>query len=407
MKILHTADWHIGKALHKHSLEEEMLLFFMWLIALIKKEEVDVLLVSGDIFDLANPGAKDREIYYKLLSQLIPLNIQIVITGGNHDGIGVINAPKELLTSLNISVIGGAKDNLEEELIEIRNDNGDIVLVIAAVPFLRDRDLRSLQKDKQYDSRAEAIKEGIASHYGQLALICSEKYKGIPSIAMGHLFAKGVSSSDSEREIHIGNAAAVESTIFPSEFDYIALGHIHRPQIISKNEFIRYSGSPISLSFSEKEDKKGVLLLKLENGKFVSPKFIDVPKQRELKKFTGDHHQVKEKLTAYKHDYRLPSLVEIEFIEKEYSSVRLSENATLVSEFQDSTDIIILKSRTNFSTGTQDTSDLFTSGENIEDLSPTDVFIKRMNLEEIDELKQKELKETFLELLEIVSAEEV
>ncbi len=407
MKILHTADWHIGKILHKHSLQEEMLLFFDWLIALIKNDGIDVLLVSGDIFDLANPGAKDREIYYKLLSQLIPLNIQIVITGGNHDGIGVINAPKELLTSLNISVIGGAKENLEDEIIEIKNKKGEIALVVAAVPFLRDRDLRSLQKDKLFESRAEAIKAGIADHYAQLGKICTAKYKGIPSIAMGHLFAKGVSSSDSEREIHIGNAAAVESTIFPKEFNYIALGHIHRPQVIGKNDFIRYSGSPISLSFSEKEDKKGILLVELVDGKLTAPQFIDIPKQRELKKFSGDHNEIKEKLKAYKHNLILPSLIELDFQEAEYSSVRLAENANLVTTYQDVEELIILKSRTHFNTGTQDTADLFESGENIEDLSPSDVFIKRMNLEEIDETKQKELKETFQELLEIVRAEEV
>lgn len=407
MKILHTADWHIGKVLHKYSLEEEMLLYFDWLIALIKEETIDVLLVSGDIFDLANPGAKDREIYYKLLSRLIPLDIQIVITGGNHDGIGVINAPKELLTTLNISVIGGAKENLKDELIEIKDDQGATALVIAAVPFLRDRDLRSLQKDKQYESRAMAIKDGIAQHYAQLAKLCAENYKGIPSIAMGHLFAKGVSSSDSEREIHIGNAAAVESTIFPEHFDYIALGHIHRPQIISKNEFIRYSGSPISLSFSEKEDKKGVLVIELKEGKFIAPKFIHIPKQRELKKLSGDHHAVREKLKEYKHKLNLPSLIEIEFLEDEYSSLRLAENASLVSEYQDDPNLIILKSRTSFSSGTQDTSDLFVSGENIEDLSPMDVFAKRMNLEELDESKQAELRETFAELLEMVRAEEV
>jgi len=407
MKILHTADWHIGKVLHKYPLQEEMLLFFEWLIALIKQEEIEVLLVSGDIFDLANPGAKDREVYYKLLSQLIPLNLHIVITGGNHDGIGVINAPKELLTSLNISVIGGAKENLSDELIEIKNNVGEIALVIAAVPFLRDRDLRSLHKDTQYKSRTDAIKAGIKDHYSQLATICKEKYPDTPSIAMGHLYAKGVSSSDSEREIHIGNTAAVEASIFPDHFDYIALGHIHRPQIIDKNEFIRYSGSPISLSFSEKEDKKGVLLIECIDGKIKSPKFLEIPKQRELKRFSGNLETIREKLKEYKHDLKLPSLVELEFKEEAYSSIRLAENENLLSEYQEAPHLVILKSRTHFSTGTQDTSILFESGENIEDLSPSDVFSKRLQLEDIDESKQGELKETFQQLLEMVIAEEL
>ena len=406
MKILHTADWHIGKVLHKYPLHEEMALFFDWLIEFIQHEKIDVLLVSGDIFDLANPGAKDRETYYKLLSRLIPLNIQIVITGGNHDGIGVINAPKELLTALNISVIGGAKENLKDELVEINNDAGELGLIIGAVPFLRDRDLRSLQKDKQYESRAEAIRAGIADHYKSLSKICSEQYPNTPALAMGHLYAKGVSSSDSERDIHIGNAAAVEASIFPKEFGYIALGHIHRPQIINKNEFIRYSGSPISLSFSEKADKKGVLVIELNDGQFQQPKFIEIPKQRELKKFSGDLNTISTNLKTYKNEKTLPALIELEFKEAEFSDVTLAQIEQLVSQYEDHESFTILKSRTQFTTGAKDTSDLFQSGENIEDLSPLDVFKKRIESEDIDDRKSTELIETFQELLELVQAEE-
>ena len=132
--------------------------------------------------------------------------------------------------------------------------------MIAAVPFLRDKDLRSKEIDSQFKNRAEAVREGIKNHYARLAEICEQKYPDLPTIAMGHLYAKGVLPSDSERDIHVGNAAAVNSSIFSSTFNYVALGHIHRPQIINKNNFIRYSGSPIALSFSEKSDDKSCLL---------------------------------------------------------------------------------------------------------------------------------------------------
>ena len=267
--------------------------------------------------------------------------------------------------------------------------------------------MRSLQKDKQYDSSIDAIRAGITDHYAQLAKLCKKKYKGIPSIAMGHLYAKGVSSSDSERDIHIGNAAAVEVSIFPDHFDYVALGHIHRPQIIGKNEFIRYSGSPISLSFSEKEDMKGILLVEVKNGKITAPQFIEIPKQRELKKFSGSNSEIAAKLKDYKHNLNLPSFLELEFLEGEYSNLTLSENTNLVADYQDNDSFIVLKSRTHFNSGTKDTADLFPSGVNIEDLSPLDVFEKRLGLEEIETSKQSELIETFQELLEQVQSEEL
>lgn len=405
MKILHTADWHIGKVLHKHPLHEEMDLFFDWMIDFIKSEAIDVLLISGDIFDLANPGAKDRATYYQLLSRLVPLHIEIIITGGNHDGIGVINAPKELLDALHIHVIGGAKANLEEELIEIKNKNEELELVVAAVPFLRDRDLRSLKTDKQYETRAEAIRAGIENHYKGLANICKDKYHKIPCIAMGHLYAKGVSTSDSERDIHIGNAAAVEASIFPKEFDYIALGHIHRPQIIAKNEFIRYSGSPISLSFSEKSDKKGILLLEVNDAKIEKPKFVEIPKLRELKKISGDVATVSAALKTYENKYKLPALLELEFKEQDFSEITLAKVSELVAQYENHKAFTILKSKTEFSSGVKDTADLFKSGENIEDLSPADVFEKRISSEELDDSKKKELLETFQELMEMVQAE--
>ena len=407
MKILHTADWHIGKVLHKHPLQEEMMLFFDWMIELIESEQIDVLLVSGDIFDLANPKAKDRAFYYQILSRLIPLNIQIVIIGGNHDGIDVINAPKELLDALQIHVVGGAKDNLEEELIEIIDKDGQVQLIVAAVPFLRDKDLRSLEQDEKYNTRAEAIRSGIEKHYRSLAELCEKKYPNLPSIAMGHLYAKGVSTSDSERDIHIGNAAAVEASIFQATFDYVALGHIHRPQIINKNEYIRYSGSPISLSFSEKADKKGVIIIELNESKLDLPKFVEIPKLRALKKISGNLNTASVTLKSFENPYQLPALIELEIKEESFSEITLAKVAELVAAYEDHTDIIILKNKTEFASGAEDTADLFKPGENIEDLNPIDVFKKRISPEELSESKKSELLDTFQELIEIVQSEEL
>jgi len=400
LKILHTADWHIGKVLHKQELREEMILFFDWLIDTIEKESIDILLVSGDIFDLANPAVKDRELYYQFLSRLLKYEIKVVITGGNHDAVGLLNAPVEILKHLNISIIGGATKKIEDELIPIMNESGGVQLVIAAVPFLRDRDLRNKNTDHQYKNRTEAIREGIKNHYAALADLCQTTYPKIPCIAMGHLYASGSITSHSERDIHIGNAAAVHSSIFLDTFNYVALGHIHRPQVISGNNHIRYSGSPIALSFSERNDKKCIIILEMNNGNIGEPQVIDVPKNRELLKIKGNEVEVIDKLKNYKPDYPLSSFVEIEITEDTYSPLLLSRVANLVSEYDNEEHFSILKSRVEFQEGAKDTSELFSEGTKIEDITPKDVFIQLMTQQKIPAETQSILQEAFSELLD-------
>ena len=402
MKILHTADWHIGKVLHKESLVPEMEMFLDWLIQYLEREKVDVLLVSGDIFDVANPSVKDRGVYYHFLSRLIGSKVQVVITGGNHDSVGLIDAPQEILKHINISVIGGAKKDLKDELIEVYDTEGNVNLVVAAVSFLRDKDLRNLHADIEFENRTDALKHGISQHYSNLAELCKEEYPDIPAIAMGHLYAKGVSTSDSERDIHIGNAAAIDSDIFSDRFGYVALGHIHRPQIIGGNPMIRYSGSPIALSFSEKEDQKCVLITELKDGQFTTPEVVDVPKKRQLKKVTGSLEEVKAKLEKYNPDFELKSFMEIEITEEDFSAMLLSNVEQLISEYGTNEKFTILKSKTTFRNGAKDTSDLFERGESIEDLKPLDVFEKLLENESLSDDKNEMIKDAFIELLESI-----
>jgi exonuclease SbcD len=374
-------------------------MFFDWLIETIVKESVDVLLISGDIFDLANPAVKDRKLYFNFLSQLIKYNIKVIITGGNHDAIGLINAPQTILNELNITVIGGATENIEDEIVPVTNKNAEIELVVAAVPFLRDKDLRKKDSEIKYKNRIEAIREGIKDHYAQLAAITERKYPNLPCIAMGHLYASGSTTSDSERDIHIGNQAAISSTIFSEAFDYVALGHIHKPQIIGGNENIRYSGSPIALSFSERTDKKCVIILDIENGHINAPRVLDIPKNRSLVKIKGTKEDVKSKLEAYVNEHTLPSFIEIEINEDSYNPLLISEMDQLISDYEQNASFKILKSRIIFKEGAKDTSDLFTKGTRIEDIAPKDVFAKLLEQQELESETIDLLKEAFDEIV--------
>ncbi len=394
MKILHTADWHIGKQLLKVDFSEDIDLFFEWLINCIKDNDINVLLMSGDLFDQANPSQAAMKQYYSFLKQLLPLQCKVILTGGNHDSPYVINAPKELLEILEIKVVGGVPNEISELFIEIQIDNQKVV--VAAVPFLRDKDIRNAFPGESYEDKIELIRSGIATYFSNVNDYYNANHQGTPFIVMAHLFAQGATVSESEREIQIGNQAGVEASIFGKEPHYVALGHIHKPQIVGKSH-IRYSGSPIALSFSEKEDLKEVVILELEGSKFKISS-LPIPQFRKLISIKGTVEEVNKTLSDYKSESPLLDLIEL-LIEEENENIqhiRILEEL-LTSEAQNGYQII--KGRINFKNKLVGTSALLNAGENIGDFKPIQLFEKR--LEQDDSLEDKqELILAFKEILQ-------
>ncbi len=399
MKILHTADWHLGKKLYKQELTEEHQLFFEWLIQTIKERKIDVLLISGDVFDLSNPPTEARALYYWFLRKMIEQKCKIIITGGNHDSASMLNAPKDILAMLDVVVIGGATANIEDEIIDL----GEVI--ICAVPYLRDMDIRQAVQAESVEGRIESVRNGIKSHYDILANICRERYTGMPVIAMGHLYAQGSITSESEREIQIGNLAAFGEADFSETFDYVALGHIHRPQRVGGKEHIRYSGSPIALSFSEKDDLKIVIELEISSGKIQKIEEIAVPKFRILKKMTGDFLKMKSLLTGFSHESVLRAFLEIEVVEELYNPLLIRELNEIVTIFDDEK-TMILKHRIRFNNEISSTDQLFHEGQNIDDINETDILMKRLEKENgLSEEHRILLIEAFTELLQQVKEE--
>ena len=146
MRVLHTSDWHIGQVFKAQSREVEHALFFAWLKEKIVAQKIDALLVSGDLFDVANPSSSALKSYYNFLTSLIGSCCKkIIITGGNHDGIATLEAPKELLEVLNIDVISGDKKSLQNReniIIKLHNEAGELDALVCGVPFLREQVLR-------------------------------------------------------------------------------------------------------------------------------------------------------------------------------------------------------------------------------------------------------------------------
>lgn len=400
MKILHTADWHLGKKLHKHDLTKDHQLFLDWLINLIHEQSIDLLLISGDIFDLANPPIEARTMYYWFLRQMIQQKCKIIITGGNHDSAMMLDAPKEILQLLDIKVVGGATNPIENEIVVLEN------LVVCAVPYLRDADLRQAIEGETGSSRVENVRLGIKKHYDELAEICQQKYSNLPTIAMGHLYANGSISSESEREIQIGNLASVDGNDFSPTFDYVALGHIHRPQIIGGNERIRYSGSPIPLSFSEKNDQKIVLILEVLANKIQEIISVEVPKFRELKRISGTLEAVKSKLLAFQNESPLKAFLEIEVIEEAYSPLLITALNDAIT-ISDDENAIVLKHKISFKNEVKSSEELFVEGQNLEDISEKLMLQKRLEKENaLSDEHRALMMEAFTELLLIVEQDD-
>ena len=288
MKFIHTADWHLGQRLLTKGRQEEHKAFFDWLVQQICHYEVEVLLVCGDVFDVANPPNNALRQYYDFLLQISNTCCRhVIIIGGNHDAVSTLNAPQKLLKNMNIHVIGGATGTILDEVITITT-NDHVDAVVAAVPFLRDKDIRMSKPGESYQERVDSIRTGIVSHYEELANI-TQKYRDVPVIAMGHLFTSGSEPSSSERDIHIGNLAKVNALDILLSFDYVALGHLHRYQEIAQS--VRYSGAPIPMNFSECEDPKKIVLIEA-NGKSIDIQDINVPTFRRLVKFEGSLDEI-------------------------------------------------------------------------------------------------------------------
>lgn len=401
MKILHTSDLHIGKRLHQIDLMDDQRAFFTWLVKLIEDDSIEVLLVSGDIFDVANPSSEARKLYYEFLVQLSRLNCRVIITGGNHDSPGVLEAPKEILKALDVFVVGSKPDNITEMIIEIPDDEGNLAAIVAAIPFLRDRDLRKMIDDERYEDRVEAIKSGLIKTYTKVAAHCKSKYPGVPAIAMGHLYLATAGISESEREIQIGNLAGLEATLLPEHFQYYALGHLHKPQEMDNPGIICYSGAPYPLSFGEKAYKQRVNILTLDKGK-ISTNSTEVPTNRKLLKFSGTLEEVKDKLNTFEESPRIfPSLIEVEVIEENEDPGIIAELELAIDSFK-TENAIVVKSRIQFQNKTEGTHELYSIEKNIEDLSPKDVFNKRIESESLPEETAALLMEAFEEICEMV-----
>ena len=312
-RVLHTADWHLGKMLGEHSREAEHQHFLSFLLDRIRGLSVDALVVAGDVFDSANPPQTAVAQYYDFLSALFRLgSCSVVIVAGNHDSPAHLEAPRQILKAMGAYVIGAMPSSPLDLLVPLP-DAKSPKLLIAAVPFLRDRDLRVGQSGQGAIEIQRALVEGIQHRYDEIAAATKPwRDKGIPVLATGHLTVVGSKASDSEREIHVGGLGAIGAHCFSTAFEYIALGHLHCPQSAGGRENVRYSGSPIPLSFSEADDHKAVQLLDFADGKLVGQFALKLSLVRRLVQLRTTRQKLESVLAEFQAPpTELPTWVEL------------------------------------------------------------------------------------------------
>ena len=305
MKLLHTSDWHLGQSFFTKSRKDEHQAFIHWLLNLVEVEQIDLLLIAGDVFDTGTPPSYARELYNQFVVDLQKLNCVLVVLGGNHDSVSTLNESKQLLACLNTFVVASTGVAIDEQVLCIPDKSGQPGAILCAVPFIRPRDVVQSNAGESGLDKRQALGDAIKQHYAKLYQLAVTKQKQqlalgfeLPIIATGHLTALGVSQSESVRDIYIGTLDGFAADGFPPA-DYIALGHIHRPQKVAKSEHIRYSGSPIPLSFDELNTQKQVMLVDFGKDKIAKLTPIEVPRFQPMLVIKGDLPAIEQALQQF------------------------------------------------------------------------------------------------------------
>jgi exonuclease SbcD len=321
-RILHTSDWHLGHKFQQVSIEryDEHSQFLKWLLEQVVATRADAVVVSGDIFDVGRPPLEAQTLYYNFCAAFSQTPCRhLIITAGNHDSPNTLNVGQKLLGALRIQVVThyNPQDSrgAAQHLLELQDAQGKTQAVVAAVPFLRNRDMvQEIPAHETFEQSQQRLTQAIHQHYAELGKLAEVwQQQGIPTIAMGHLFVSGYAPSDSEKEPAYGSVERFPVTLFSPGFDYVALGHIHKPQQLGGQNRIRYCGSPIMLSFSERNDQKVVLQVDLVAGQEPVVIPLACPVARKMVRVTGELTAVEQKLDELVENETLPTFLEVEY----------------------------------------------------------------------------------------------
>lgn len=398
MRILHTSDWHLGQNFYSKSRAAEHQAFLDWLLASAQEHDVDAIIVAGDIFDTGSPPSYARELYNRFVVQLQQTRCRLVVLAGNHDSVATLNESRDILAFLNTTVVANAGH--APFVLPLRD--GTPGAIFCPVPFLRPRELVTSQAGHSGGEKQQLLLSAISDYYQQQYQLACELRgdRALPIIASGHLTTVGASKSEAVREIYIGTLDAFPANRFPPA-DYIALGHIHRAQVVGGCEHIRYSGSPIPLSFDETGKNKSVNLVTFANGclKDVTP--LIVPVTQPLAVLKGDFASISAQLNQWQNNNQQPSAwLDIEVTSDEYMH-DIQRKIQVQTETLPVEVLLVRRSRAQ--------RDRILAGaqrETLSELQVEDVFARRLALETLEATQQQRLEQLFNETLHSLNGED-
>ena len=409
MRILHTSDWHLGRTLYGRKRYEEFAAFLDWLVQTIEVERVDALLVAGDVFDTSTPSNRAQQLYYRFLWRVAASCCRhVVVVAGNHDSPSFLSAPKELLRALNVHVIGSVTDVLEDEVLVLKRDEQPEALV-CAVPYLRDKELRTVEPGETIDIKNTKLIEGLRQHYASVCALAQQQRDDfadaglgkVPLIAMGHLFTTGGKTVDGDgvRELYVGSLAHIGQDMFPTCIDYLALGHLHVPQSVGGLEHIRYCGSPIPMGYGEAGQQKKVVLVEFD-GVTPSIQELDVPCFQALVRVVGSLDTILSKLEELKRNGSTA------WLEIEYTGVALVGNLPEQLEAAiagSGMEIRRVKNRRAMQHSMLSEAE----EETLDDLDANEVFVRCLQAFEVPETEWQELAVSYHEILQSLHEDDV
>lgn len=405
MRILHTSDWHLGQHFMGKSRQVEHQALIDWLLVQVDEHAIDAVLIAGDIFDTGTPPSYARELYSQLVVRLHAAGVSLLLLGGNHDSVATLGESRALLACLGSTVIAAADDPAAQiHVLPLRGSQsgvgsiGDAGCIVCAIPFIRPRDVLQSQAGQSAEEKQLSLQLAIQTHYRAVfdaactrrSQLEAEIGRPLPLIATGHLTTVGASASESVREIYVGSLEAFPTSAFPPA-DYIALGHIHRPQQVGGLNHIRYSGSPIPLSFDEARQQQQVLLVDLDAGGLQAVTPLPVPRFQAMTSISGNLASLAKAIAAAAEEGspECPVWLEVTVSEDDY----LSDLPARIEALAEGLPVEVLRIRRERGNATARLA--AEASETLDELSPHDVFARRLAQEELAEELQLALTERY------------
>ena len=405
MRILHTSDWHLGQHFMGKTRQAEHQAFCAWLIEQVREQAVDAVLIAGDIFDTGAPPSYAREQYNRLVVELRDAGCALIVLGGNHDSPAMLGESRTLLAQLGARVIPGVGLDPAEQVLVLHDRAGAPGAILCGIPFIRPREVLASQAGQSAQDKQQSLQQAIAEHYQTLFALAearrAELGLELPIVASGHLTTVGASASESVREIYVGSLEAFPTSAFPPA-DYIALGHIHRPQKVAGLEQIRYCGSPIALSFDEARQQKEVLLVEFGAGALQAVTPLPVPCFQPLASLRGSLAELADAIAeqAAQGTAERPVWLEVQVRGDDY----LSDLHSRIAALCEGLPVEVLRIRRE--RGNAAASLTSEARETLDELSAAEVFDRRLQQEQLGEEETQRLQGLYRRVLEDVRGEQ-